>query len=60
MNQPPPKPATTAANTKKQVKTGSGNKVSAIDVILGVAVAVVAIVCVVSSFMLTNLGNEGF
>lgn len=54
-----PAPSKTVTAAKQPAKTSSGgSKVQLIDQILAIAVALTAIACVVTSFMLQNLGNN--
>jgi len=54
-----PAPSKTVTAAKLPAKTTSGgSKVQLIDQILAIAVALTAIACVVTSFMLQNLGNN--
>ena len=54
-----PAPSKTVTAAKQPAKTTSGgSKVQLIDQILAIAVALTAIACVVTSFMLQNLGNN--
>ena len=53
-----PAPSKTVTAAKQPAKTSGGSKVQLIDQILAIAVALTAIACVVTSFMLQNLGNN--